>query len=190
MRILTLLGSPRTNGNTACVLRLVEQALKTHAVSVEHVNLIDLKIDPCRECRQCRAENADLCANTADDANALIRKMKHSDVILLAAPVFCWGFPSHTKALLDRLYCTVSDYDNNPEYSSLLEGKRFGLLATCGGPEEGNAELMLRSFYALVHFLRGNPAGHLLYPFFKTPEELTVQERGRATEFALRLIAE
>jgi multimeric flavodoxin WrbA len=173
------------------VLTWVEQSLRSSAHSVERITLIQHTIGPCRECGECRkTDNPDLCHAPADDVNAIINKMIRADAIIIATPLFCWGFPSHLKALLDRLYCVVGDYAHNPEYATKLEGKPIGLLVTCGGAEEGNAELVIRAYYAMVRFLKAVPAGHLLYPFFRTPHDLTQQDRNRATEFALHVAAE
>jgi multimeric flavodoxin WrbA len=187
MRIVTILGSPRKSGNTAHVLGWVEQTLKSSAHSVERINLIDLQMGPCRECMECRKQNAGVCVNDTDDVNAVLAKVIKADAFLLASPVFCWGFPSHLKALLDRMYCLVDDYTANPEYKTRLEGKPMGLLLTSGGPEEGNAELTIRAFYAMLRFMKARPVGHLLYPFFRTSAELTAQDKSRAVEFALKL---
>lgn len=189
MRIVTLLGSPRKNGNTAYVLNWVEQTLKGNAHSVERINVIDHRIEPCRECMQCRKDNSQYCVNKEDEADALLAKIAKADAVLIASPVFCWGFPSHLKALIDRMFCLVDDYTGNPEYKTRLEGKPMGLLLTCGGPEEGNAELSIRAFYAMVRFMKANPAGHVLYPFYRTAADLTAKDKQRATEFALRLVA-
>ena len=190
MRVLTILGSPRPNGNTSHVLNWVEQSLRSNAHSVERITLIEHALGPCRECGMCKKpENPDLCHAPGDEANAIFNKMIRASAIIIASPVFCWGFPSHLKALLDRLYCVVGDCEHNPEYASKLQCKPIGLLATCAGPEEGNAELMIRSYYALVRFLKAVPVGHLLFPFFRTTQDLTQQDRNRSTEFALRVAA-
>lgn len=188
MRVLTILGSPRPNGNTAHVLNWVEHQIRLEPHTAERITLIEHKIEPCRECDYCRSDDA-LCAQTGDDAPAIMRKMEQADCILLATPLFCWGYPSHMKALLDRMYSLVGDYDRNPEYTSRLAGKPMALLLTCGGAEEGNAELLIRGFYAMVRFLKAVPVGHLLYPFFRSTAELTSADRARAVQFALQISA-
>jgi multimeric flavodoxin WrbA len=189
MRIVILQGSPRKSGNTAHVLNWVEQVFRAHMHTVEQIHLIDYKIGPCRECLSCRKDNTNLCAIKDDDADAILQKVAKADLILLATPVFCWGFPSHLKALLDRMFCLVDNYIENPEYKTRLENKPMGLLVTAGGPEEGNAEFVIRAFYAMVRFMKAIPAGHLLYPYFRTTSDLTPQDKQRATEFALKLMA-
>jgi multimeric flavodoxin WrbA len=190
MRVLTLLGSPRVNGNTSHVLNWVEQSLRSQAHTIERITLIQHKIGPCMECGHCRTALNGKCACENDECNAVLDRIVRAQAIILASPVFCWGFPSHTKALLDRMYCLVDDYEQNADYASRLAGKPMGLVVTCGGAEEANAELMIRGFYSLVRFLKGIPVGQVLYPFFRTPADLTQHDRNRATEFALRMVAD
>ena len=42
--------------------------------------------------------------------NGLYRRMVAADLVLIAAPAFCWGFPAPIKGLLDRMFCMM-DYD-------------------------------------------------------------------------------
>lgn len=188
MHIITLLGSPRVNGNTAHVLAWVEQSLREAGHTAERITLIKHAIGPCRECLACRKESG-TCANHADDANEILSRMWHADALVLAAPLFCWGFPSHTKALLDRTYALVDDCDTNPEYLTKLSHKPIGLLLTCAGPNEGNAEWTIRGFEAFVEFMKASPRPHLIYPFFRTPQELGERDRKRAEDFASALVA-
>ena len=187
--ILSILGSPREQGNTAYVLNWVEHALRANGHQVERINLIEYHIEPCVECLECRHEDHCLCANDRDDANGLIDRLVRADAIVIATPVFCWGFPSHLKALMDRMYCTVGDYDTNPDYTSMLCGKPIGLVVTAGGAEEDNAELLIRAFNAMVQFLKATSAGHLLYPFFRGAAHLTDHDRERAEEFAESMLS-
>jgi multimeric flavodoxin WrbA len=189
MQIVTILGSPRKAGNTSHVLAWIEQAMQSKGQDVERVNLIDYRIGPCRECMQCRRDNRDLCANHSDDADAILQKLSRADAVLIASPVFCWGFPSHLKALLDRMFCLSDDYVSNPDYATRLQGKTMGLLLTCGGPEEGNAELTIKAFDNLVQFMKARSAGHLLYPFVRTTADFTPRDQQLAAEFAHKLIA-
>ncbi len=188
MHIVTLLGSPRRDGNTAHVLGWAEEAFRDAGHTVERITIIDHQIGPCVECLSCR-KSSGRCAMHRDDANSVLERIGQADALVLASPVFCWGFPSHTKALLDRMYALVENYDINPEYTTRLANKPMGLILTCGGPEEGNAELVIRAFYAMVNFMKAVPRGHLLYPFFRRVEELTVVDRKRAIEFAARMTA-
>lgn len=190
MKILTILGSPRTSGHTAFALDWVEQTLRSCQHTVQRVNVAEHRISGCRECLICRDGECELCAIEGDDANRILQQMVEADLLLLASPMFCWGFPAQMKALLDRMFCLVDDYRANPNYATRLAGKPIGLLVTCGGPEEGNAELMIQAFYAMVRFMKARPMGHLLYPFFRTPADLTAHDRQRAAEFALSLIGQ
>lgn len=62
-------------------------------------------------------------------------------MLFMATPLFWWSFPAQLKMFIDRMYSLskVSDPEN---YQSLLFDKTIALLATAGGPYEGNLELL------------------------------------------------
>jgi multimeric flavodoxin WrbA len=186
MRIMSILGSPRDSGTTATVLGWVEQSLSEQGHDVEHVHVIRHKIEDCQECWGCKSGGLELCA-VDDDATELMRRMVAADLVLFAAPLFCWGFPARMKALVDRMYCLVDDFHDNPDYASRLEGKPLALLVTSGGGDEGNADLLIQAFGNMVRFLKARDAGHLHVPFCTGPDSLGEEARRKASEFAERL---
>ncbi len=110
MRIMTILGSPRRQGNTAKVLGFIEEQLfRTGGHAVDSANILDYHVQGCGECMACKKGTVELCT-IGDDANALYRRMVAADLVLIAAPVFCWGFPAQIKGLIDRMYCMM-DFD-------------------------------------------------------------------------------
>jgi len=63
------------------------------------------------------------------------------------------------------------------------------LLLSSGGPEDGNPDLVIRPFYALLDFLKARPVGHLHYPFFRSIKDLTPVDEERARQFARKFNA-
>jgi len=183
LRIMTILGSPRAEGNTAKALYWVEKQIETAGHTVDRAHIMDYTVSGCRECLGCKSGLEDLCA-VKDDANGLFERMLAADIVVFASPLFCWGFPSQLKALVDRMMCMI-DYPDGP---SKVEGKALGLLLTAGGPEADNAEYLLRGFDAFVTFLRARQAGVLFLPFCTTPSALGEPARIRAEQFAQTLL--
>ncbi len=109
--------------------------------------------------------------------------------MLLAAPVFCWGFPAQIKALIDRTYCLM-DFDVPRTDLPRLHDKAMALLLTAGGERVDNADLVFRGFHHLVGLLRARPAGAWLVPNCTEPEALSEDVRRRAAEFAQTLVSE
>ena len=106
MRVMTILGSPRRQGNTAKVLNWIEDGLRAGGHHIDAANMLDYNVGGCSECLACKKGAVELC-RIDDDANVLYRRMAAADLVLIAAPTFCWGFPAQIKGLIDRMYCMM-----------------------------------------------------------------------------------
>jgi len=182
MRIMTILGSPRRQGNTAKVLGWIEEQFRGDGHEVDSANIIDYRVQGCGECKACKRGTVELCS-IGDDANALFRRMAAADLVLVAAPVFCWGFPAQIKALIDRLFCMM-DFDGERADVPRLCGKRMALLLTGGGEEADNGNLVVRGFEQLVEWLKARPAGHWFVGGCTEPGAISADLKARAAEFA------
>jgi len=185
VRIMTILGSPRREGNTAEVLGWIEDQFKSERHEVDRADMLDYSVPGCGECMACKKGTVELCS-IQDDANGLFRRMATSDLVLIAAPIFCWGFPAQIKGLIDRMYCMM-DFEGERTDVPRLHGKPIGLLLTGGGEEADNADLVLRSFEQLVYWLKGRLAGHLFMGGCTEPEGIGEEAKVRAIGFARRL---
>jgi multimeric flavodoxin WrbA len=148
MRIMTILGSPRRQGNTARVLGWTEGHFRADGHEVDRANIVDYRVQGCGECMACKKGTVKLCS-IEDDANGLYRRMAAADLLLIAAPVLCWGFPAQIKGLIDRMFCLM-DFDGERSDVPRLHDKRMSLLLTGGGDEVDNGELVVRGFQHMV----------------------------------------
>jgi multimeric flavodoxin WrbA len=187
MQILTVLGSPRRRGNTAKALGWVEEQFRADRHEVDHVDILDCKIEGCRECLACKKGHMKELCVADDDAIVLFRRMAESDLVLIAAPVFCWGFPAQIKGLIDRTYCLM-DFDAPRTDLPRLTGKPMALLLTAGGERVDNADLVFRGFHHMVGLLRAQSAGTWLVPNCSEPEAMGEDVRRHAVEFAKSLL--
>lgn len=181
MKVLTVLGSPRIQGNTALVLELAEAALADRGYDVERVNAAELAMGGCQECFACKKGRVDLCA-IGDEAHEVLEKILEADAVLFATPVFCWGFPAQLKALLDRMFCLL-DVGADGEYASKIEGKAAGLIVTAGGDIKNNADILEQAFIEMVKFMKLRSWGTLLAVNFSGPESLTNTLKARVKAF-------
>ncbi|MBN1478001.1 flavodoxin family protein [Candidatus Sumerlaeota bacterium] len=188
MNAVTILGSPRKDGNTARVLGWVEDELRTGGHGVERITIADHRIEGCRGCYTCQGVEDDPgCAETDDDAGMLFKKLLPSEPILIATPLFVWGYPGQLKLFLDRWFCLVK-FHGFSEPISLARGKRIGLLVTAAGERRGNVDLLLPPFREMVNFLMARNAGELVIPRCTTPDALGKDVETRAREFARELV--
>lgn len=186
MQIMTVLGSPRRNGNTAKVLDWVEGELQALGHKTERVFVGDGRINPCVACNGCkRTLDAPGCLG-GDGANDIFARMLVSDVVVFASPLYCWGVAAQLKALFDRAYCLLKE---EPQHQSLLAGQRLALIVTGGGPIEENLDLAVPPFRAFVKFFQCRDGGALLVPSCSEPGKLGADIQQQARDFARKLVA-
>lgn len=137
MKILVLNGSPKKKSDT---IRLTEAFLKgmnadgRHTVNI--INVIERKIAPCRGCFGCWARGDGHCVFD-DDQNAILDLYRDADVIIWSFPLYCYGMPSHLKAVLDRTIPLVKmkmvqEADGTVRHEALVDFSRIHTLVICG----------------------------------------------------------
>lgn len=186
MRIATVLGSPRKKGNTSEVLGWVEGAMETRGHRVDRIRLVDHKVNGCKGCWTCKKSLDEPGCPQKDDAVAIFRRLMDSDLVLYATPVYFWGPTAQMKAFIDRHTSLVTGYGTD-RWTSLMEGKRTGVVVTCEEGIENNADLLLETFTRLSDYLKCADLGSLVIPFVSTPEALGEPARAQAIAFAEQL---
>jgi len=152
MNIVTILGGPRTDGNTDRLLDWTERALKDWRHEVTRINLAELTVKGCKSCFACTESADEPGCVVQDDAPGIFAKMIEADAILYATPL-----------LLDRSICLVRGY-GGPDYRSFVEGKPSALLVSCAGPDDGNADLIRSSFPRFTDYTRLDNRGVFVFP--------------------------
>lgn len=102
MKILVLNGSPKTKSDTMVLTNAFLRGIeKTGEHEIKIINVIEKKIAPCRGCFGCwQIKNKHCVIN--DDQNEILDLYPEADLIIWSFPLYCYGMPSHLKALLDR----------------------------------------------------------------------------------------
>ena len=146
MNILVLNGSPKEKSDT---FRMTERFLRGLEREGKHethiVRVIEKKIAPCRGCFGCWQKMDGHCV-IDDDQNGILDLYRSADLILWSFPLYCYGMPSHLKALLDRTIPLVKmkmlqEADGRVRHEALVDfsKKRTLVLCGCGFPDwEGN----------------------------------------------------
>jgi len=187
MQVTTLLGSTKKKGNTATVLGWVEEELELLGHDVERIYLNNKSMKGCLGCAKCRENPDEIACVQKDDAIDIMGQMISSDVVLFASPIYFWGFPAQIKTLIDRGYSLVTNY-HKPGHTSLMKGKRIGLLVTGADPYEQNAEGMFTAFDRIVEFLLARKSGELYVGECSVPAELSEEVKNKALELARTLV--
>ena len=137
MKILVLNGSPKKKSDT---FRLTDAFLKGMNRASQHevhiVSVIDQKIAPCRGCFGCWQRSDGHCV-IDDDQNIILDLYRDADVIIWSFPLYCYGMPSHLKAVLDRTIPLVRMRmvqlpDGTVQHEPLADFSRIHTLVICG----------------------------------------------------------
>ncbi|MBN2047796.1 MAG: flavodoxin family protein [Anaerolineaceae bacterium] len=178
MKFLLVLGSPRKRGNTAKLLRMVEEALEARGVETEFVFLDALEMHGCRACEACRNQDGVIC-KIDDDLLPVLEKLVQADGLVLASPVYMWSMTAQAKMFLDRTYGILDQ----------LRGKRVLLVGTAGGDENDGLDLMIESVKRQCRYAKMDYRGC----FFRAPADRAAMEdeaglRKQAEAFAGELL--
>ena len=158
MKILVLNGSPKKRSDTFRLTDAFLQGLNREGAHEVHiVNVIDQKIAPCRGCFGCWKRMDGHCV-IQDGQNAILDLYRNADVIIWSFPLYCYGMPSHLKAVLDRTIPLVKmkmvqNADGTVRHEALADFSKIHtvVICGCGFPHwEGNFEslkLMCRTCF-------------------------------------------
>ncbi|HMK57067.1 MAG TPA: flavodoxin family protein [Dissulfurispiraceae bacterium] len=134
MKIVSLLGSPRTKGNSATIAnRFTETAAKLGA-EVKTFELNKLAYRGCQACYACK-NKLDHCV-LKDDLTEILEAVRAADVVVLATAVYYGDITSQLKAFIDRSFSYLKpDFHTNP-VPSRLSPKKLVFVITQGNPDE------------------------------------------------------
>lgn len=141
MRILVLNGSPKAKSDT---LRMTHAFLKGLNECGEHhvdeINVIRQKIAPCIGCFGCWQRGDGQCVQQ-DDLNHILSLYTQADLVIWSFPLYCFGMPSHLKAVLDRTIPLIQmkmvvDEDGSVRHEALVDFSKLHTLVIsgCGFP--------------------------------------------------------
>lgn len=99
MKVLGIHASPRRGGNSDLLLERALAGAREAEAEVEVLRTAELDVPGCRGCGAC--ERTGECA-LRDAMQDVYPVLDRAERIILAAPVYFYGFPSQAKALIDR----------------------------------------------------------------------------------------
>jgi len=100
MKVLAINGSARKNGNTHILINRIFEKLSAIGIETEAVQLADNVIQPCKACFSCGGKGN--CVHQKDHFAEIFDKMKETDGIILASPVYSANISANMQAFLER----------------------------------------------------------------------------------------
>lgn len=142
-KVLIISSSLRSFSNSEILAETFKQGALEAQNEVEMVSLKDKEINYCKGCLACREKGRCI---VDDDANAIVEKMKDSDVIVFATPIYYYNMAGQLKTLLDRA---------NPLYFIDYKFKDIYILSACADDEEDANKRLISSIEGWIECFDG-----------------------------------
>lgn len=157
--ILVITGSPRKNGNSNT---LAEAFAKGARAKGHTVTIFDASKDigGCKACDTCWSKGR-ACSFT-DGFTNLEPLLEQADALVLATPLYWFGFSAQIKAAFDRLYAYMSSKALRP-----LKIKETALLVCAGDTIADYPYLfdgIVHSFEGMMRYLKWDSRGVISVP--------------------------
>lgn len=127
MKVLMLNGSPKAKGNTALALQEMEKVFLTEGIEVEIVQVGHKDVRGCIACGGCYEKGK--CVFD-DIVNELAEKLKQSDGLVVASPVYYASANATLTAVLDRLFYSANYPMTMKVGASVAVARRGGCSST------------------------------------------------------------
>src|SRR5512136_496163 len=98
-KIIGLLGSPLTEGNTAQLLERALKGAEDAGCEVEKIVVVNLDFQACQEMMFCKEHETCILD---DDMQAMYPKFRDIGGLIVATPVMTMGIPGKLKSFIDR----------------------------------------------------------------------------------------
>jgi multimeric flavodoxin WrbA len=140
MKITAIVGSPRSNGNTSCLVDEALQEVSRQGLETEKIMLGDHRVGPCLGHENCPSFSECL---QKDDAAWILEKFREADGIILGSPVYYYTITAQMKTFIDRNYFLYT-------HGIPLEARCAGTIAVAGGAGLERTDRDLRRFARMV----------------------------------------
>ena len=138
-KVLIISSSARKGGNSDTLCDAYAEGARSAGHDVEKVRLAKLHIEPCLGCYAC--EKSGLCAQK-DDMAGLLPKLKETDVIVLASPVYFYTICGRLKNFIDRTL-PLYPYEG-------FAGKKWQLIISAAEDEKANMQHAVGDFMGFM----------------------------------------
>ncbi|MDE6420854.1 MAG: flavodoxin family protein [Lachnospiraceae bacterium] len=160
-KILIIQGGGRTKGNTAQLVDHFRKGAEAAGHTVEKISLLENNVNGCLGCNVCRYGKP--CIQK-DAFNSIVPKIKSSDCIVFASPLYFWTISAKLKAFIERFYC-IAEEDPNPPLGRYEKYpvKDCALLMTSADDFFWTFEQAVSYYqFTLIHYIGFHDKGMLL----------------------------
>lgn len=158
MKVVTLFGSPRPNGNTATLANAFNETAEEMGADVKSFMLNKLDFRGCQACDACKTQS-DKCV-LKDDLAEVLEAVANTDILVLATPIYFAEVTAQLKTFVDRCYSYLEPFEVMPETSRLKPGKKMVLIMAQNRGDELFADVCQK--YRMIFEFLGFKETHLI----------------------------
>jgi multimeric flavodoxin WrbA len=151
--ILVITGSPRRKGNSDQLADAFINGARAAGHITYKFEAAYKNVQGCRGCDMCWASAIKPCV-VKDDFFELIPLIEKCGVLVLASPVYFWGFSSQIKAVIDRFYPYCKS-----EGKKRIAVKESVLLLSLGDTEDATYSHAALSYKDIADFMEWKDRG-------------------------------
>lgn len=137
MKVVSIYGSPKTEGTSSNIGRLVTDKFRKKC-NIKEYSLNSLSYRGCQGCLKCKT-GFDRCV-IKDDLTDILDSIEEADTLIISSGIYFGDVTSQTKTFIDRLYSFyVPGFLDDPSIvplSRLKKGKSLIMVLTQGHPDE------------------------------------------------------
>ncbi len=105
-KVVIFNGSPRMDGNTATILKMIERGAREHHAEVKSYTLFKMKFMACQGCFGCRMQE-DCMVN--DELKKALSDVKDADAVVIGSPVYFMQVTGPVKNMYDRFFPLIGE---------------------------------------------------------------------------------
>lgn len=124
MKVVSLFGSPRPNGNTATLARRFNRTAEDLGADVQSFLLNKIQARGCQACNACKTKT-DRCV-LEDEMSEILEAVKAADVLVAASPIYFADISAQLKIFVDRCYSYLESLSTPGLMSALDHGPAGG----------------------------------------------------------------
>ena len=155
MKIVSVLGSPRSKSNSTTLARIVVEKAKELGAEAEEYKLNKLQFKGCQGCETCKTK-LDHCV-LEDDLTAVLEAVREADAVILGTPNYFGEVSGQFKLFFDRTYSFL-----NPDFSSRLQPGKLSVFIMAQGQPSLSAYADVHPRYEMWLKRYGFATNHLL----------------------------
>ena len=158
MKVVTLFGSPRPNGNTATLAKQFNRTAEDLGADVHSFLLNKIQANGCQACNACKTKS-DRCV-LKDEMSGILEAVREADVLVAASPIYFADISAQFKIFVDRCYSYLEPFEDMPTASRLNPGKKFVLITAQNRGEALFGDICKK--YLMIFKLLGFAETHLI----------------------------